>query len=184
VNTPLLPQCPAYAGEHLGKGSRGCASPAGGPERGGGARALAIEQHNGGVECQQARGPSADWVLAIAWGGFPRQVFAAYLECRVEGPTGHVTLAKPLRLHHESCREARLIARRPGTIMDVEPPPDGNQVLPLRYQEPVPVTRSRALVVPPDHATVSLVRVTVCTMPSGGAAAHTTPHHHTTCCPP
>jgi hypothetical protein len=117
VKTPLLPQYTADAREHIGTRHRRFPSPEDGPDSAGGTRELQIEQHNYGVESEQAGGESEDGLLAIAFGGFQFQVFTAFLECRFDGPPLRVTRHHLLRRHREIGRKEILVAMGPCTIM-------------------------------------------------------------------
>src|SRR6266516_3970388 len=105
LKTPLFPQCTAYTCEHVGECHRRFAAPEDCPQTARGLWELKIEEHHHRIESEQAGGEAEDGVLAIAFGGFQLQVFAAFLERRFDGPPLCVTLYHLLRLHCESCRK-------------------------------------------------------------------------------
>ena len=129
LKTPLFPQCTAYTCEHIGECDRRFAAPDDGSQTARGLRELKLEEHNHRLESQQAGGEAEGGVLAIAFGGFQLQVFAAFLEGRFDGPPLGVTLHQLLRLHRGRCRQEVLVAMGSCPIMDVDPT-DFDQVLP------------------------------------------------------
>jgi hypothetical protein len=127
------------------------------------------EQDHQGVESEPPGGESEDRSLAIAFGGFSRQMFSAFLERCFKGPTWWVTLPHLLRRHLIAV--VKTYSSRWGPVQSWPyTQRTATRSSPIRYQGPVPVTTSRSRVLPPYHATVRRVRVAVCATTAGGEA--------------
>jgi hypothetical protein len=134
VKNPRLPSCTPYPRHHLRAGHGRFAPPADGPKSSGGLWELQSAQDHRGRSSSAAGGQPSPRSWAIPLGGGSRQVVAARVEGRVNGPAVGVTHHNLLRPHGDCYGTAIRVAMGPSTIIDVAPS-DFHQVLP----EAVPV---------------------------------------------